>query len=493
MKITILGAGYVGLVTGIGLSEFGNEVVCADTNVDKVRSLKDGVLPIYEPGLDRLLENNLEEGRIDFTSDVAMAVERADIVFVAVGTPQANDGSADLSQVMSSARTVGEVMRKTGDTGKVVVIKSTVPVGTTRTFARILASYVEGGWAHVASNPEFLREGTACEDFMRPDRVVIGTESPVARDLLLRLYKPFAGTSKFFVMDPESSELVKYASNSILATRISFMNELSNFAMSVGADINKVRESVGADSRIGPQYLYPGPGYGGSCLPKDVSALLHMAESAGHDLRVVRAAKEANDFQRRLLPRLVRKCLGNLRGRRITVWGLSFKAETDDVRDSPSIPLVDEMLKHGASVTVHDPQAMEQFRSLYGDRVSYCDDMYASASGADALVLCTEWRQYRSPDIEEIKKQSPDITVFDGRNVWDQSDFDSFGLRFYSICRGRRRSSRDLGAGVHPVHDNLQPVCVLDAPDSVISSRRPSPLQNGAVDEARPGLSLLAK
>jgi len=492
MKITMIGAGYVGLVTGVGLAEFGNEVVCADTDSDRVAKLKDGIPPIYEPGLDRLLKSNVEEGRLDFTTDVASAVERADVVFVAVGTPQSPDGSADLSYVMSTARTIGEVLRRIGDKDKVVVIKSTVPVGTTRTFARILASYVPGGWAHVASNPEFLREGTAVEDFMRPDRIVIGTESMAARDLLLRLYRPFGGISKFFVMEPESSELVKYASNSILAVRISFMNELSNFALSVGADINKVREGVGADARIGSAYLYPGPGYGGSCLPKDVSALVHMAETAGHKLGVVQAAQVANEYQRRLLGKIVSGCLGSVRGKRIAVWGLAFKAETDDVRDSPSLSFVDDMLGRGAVLTVHDPQAMDQFRKAYGDRVSYADDMYGAVRGADALVLCTEWRQYRNPDVEEIRRASPGVLVFDGRNVWDQADFDAHGVKFYSICRGRRKKVR-LGSGLHPVQDQLQPVGVLDAPDDVVSSRRPASLQNGSMDESGPCVALLAK
>lgn len=414
-------------------------------------------------------------------------------MFVAVGTPQSSDGSADLSYVMSTARVIGEVLRQTGDKDKVIVIKSTVPVGTTRTFARILASYVEGGWVHVASNPEFLREGTAIEDFMRPSRIIIGTESVPAKDLLLYLYRPFANTSKFFIMDPESSELVKYASNSMLATRISFMNELSNFALAVGADINKVREGMGADPRIGTMYLYPGPGYGGPCLSKDVSALLRMAESVGQNLRVVTAAKEANDAQRKILGRIVYKCLGELRGKRVAVWGLAFKAETDDIRESSALSLVDDLLRHGAVVAVHDPQAMNQFRRVYGDRVLYYDDMYAAAVNADALVLCTEWRQYRNPDISMLKRGAPDIVVIDGRNIWNQSDFDLHGIKFVSICRGRRRPKADLRAGVHSVEYDFQPVGVFDTPDGVVSSRRPRSLQDDPVNEPRSGLSLLAK
>jgi len=478
MKLAMIGAGYVGLVTGVGFAEFGNDVVCADTDPEKIDKLARGELPIYEPGLDRILESNVSAGRLSFTTDICGAVEGADAVFICVGTPQAQDGSADLSAVYNVARKVGEVLKRTQQQDKVVVVKSTCPVGTAQVVEKIIASYFDGK-SCVATNPEFLREGTAVEDFMRPDRVVIGTECQKARDALLRLYRPVTAATKMLVMDPASAELVKYASNAMLASRITFMNELSNLAAVLGADINRVREGVGSDARIGPKYLYPGPGYGGSCLPKDVSALLAMAETAGVSLRVVRAASDGNEDQRGLLGRLVKNHFnGSLPARTIAVWGLSFKAETDDIRESPALRFVDDMLNAGVSVVAHDPRAMPRAQAYFGDRVRFVDDMYDAVDGVDALAVCTEWREYRSPDVAEIVRRSPRLAVFDGRNVWDRDEFQGMGVHYTGICRPSPKSAR-----VHTSDYELQPVRMFDASRRVVPSRRPPALQDGAVDK----------
>jgi UDPglucose 6-dehydrogenase len=433
MKLAMIGVGYVGLVSGVGFSQFGNEVICADIDKNKIDQLNRLESPIYEPELDQLLIENVESKRLTFTTDVHEAIAQADVVFIAVGTPQATDGSADLSYVMATARTIGEVLRKTKQPNKVVVVKSTVPVGTTKIVEKIITSYSN---AHccVASNPEFLREGTAVEDFLRPDRVVIGTTCAEARDILTRLYKPLAA-EKIHVMDPASSELVKYASNAFLAVRISYMNELSHLASVLGADIDKIRIGMGSDPRIGPQYLYPGPGYGGSCLPKDVAALQHMADVVGLDFQIVNSAQKVNTAQRHLLGALVSKDFGSLKGKKICVWGAAFKAETDDIRESPAIDFIDDALAGGARVTVHDPQALNNCVEKYKGNIVVCDDMYEAARGADALVLCTEWRQYRNPNVAHLKSIADNLVVFDGRNVWDKRDFDAVGMRLISLVR----------------------------------------------------------
>jgi len=490
MKLAMIGAGYVGLVTGAGFSQFGHEVVCADLDINKVDKLNRGESPIYEPGLDDLLMTNIKEGRLSFSTDVRAAIEGADVIFITVGTPQADDGSADLSAVMATARTIGEVLKKIGKPSKVVVLKSTVPVGTTRTVGQIIASYCDG-YTCVASNPEFLREGTAVEDFMRPDRVVIGTNCQNARETLVRLYKPFTNPHKIFVMDPSSSELTKYASNAILATRISFMNELANLASSLGANIDRIREGMGADARIGPQYLYPGPGYGGSCFPKDVSALMSMAHNAGQELLVVKAADQANKIQLQRLGLMVYKHFKQLEGKRICVWGAAFKAETDDIRESPALAFINKMIESGVEIVVHDPQALDSIRRQYGSKVKTCDNMYEAARGADALVLCTEWRQYRSPDLDELLRMSSKIAVFDGRNVWDKSDFDAKGITYISISRRRNLPKSEVS--LEPLEDDLQPISMLSASDDVVSSRRPLPLENHSMNESGPGMRVLAK
>ena len=488
MKLAMIGAGYVGLVTGVGFDQFGNEVVCADTDADKVTQLNRSKSPIFEPGLDDLMAENIGHGRLSFTTDTRQAIAQADVVFIAVGTPQASDGSADLSAVMQTARTIGEVLRETQQTNKIIVIKSTVPVGTTHSVGKIISSYFEKHCC-IASNPEFLREGTAVEDFLRPDRVVIGTTCGHARDTLSRLYRPMTATN-VFVMDPASSEFVKYASNAYLATRISYMNEMSRLAIALGADIDKIRVGMGADPRIGPHYLYPGPGYGGSCLPKDVAALQHMADMVGQELKIVKAAQQVNKTQRHVLGDLVSKFFGSLHGRTICVWGASFKAETDDIRESPAIDFIEDMLGGGANVVVHDPQALPNCIKYFGDRISTNNDMYLALVAADALVLCTEWRQYRSPDIQHLRKMSRAFVAFDGRNVWDKRDFDAAGVKLFSIIRRFQPESEPT---LHPIEDDLQPIGVLDTPDSVVSSRRPVPLQNHSVNESRPSLRAFSK
>jgi UDPglucose 6-dehydrogenase len=476
MKLAMIGVGYVGLVTGVGFAEFGNEVICADTDQDKIEKLSRGELPIYEPGLDRILESNVDAGRLSFTSNICQAVEDADAIFICVGTPQAEDGSADLSAVYNVARKIGEGLKRTQQLNKVVVVKSTCPVGTAQAVDSIISSY-SGGPSCVATNPEFLREGTAIEDFMRPDRVVIGTNCNNARETLLRLYRPVTSITKILVMDPASAELIKYAANAMLATRITFMNELSNLAAVLGADINRVREGVGADFRIGPKYLYPGPGYGGSCLPKDVSALLAMASSSDVNLKVVKAAKDGNDDQRALLGRLVMNHFnGNVDGKRIAVWGLSFKAETDDIRDSPALTFVDQMINAGAHVVAHDPKAISRAKAYFDDKVEFVEDMYDAVDGANALAVCTEWREYRSPDIAEILRRSRQIAVFDGRNIWDKDEFLDSGIPYTGICRPSPKSAR-----VHTSDYQLEPVRMLDASRRMVPSRRPLPLQNGSV------------
>jgi UDPglucose 6-dehydrogenase len=488
MKLVMIGAGYVGLVTGAGFAQFGNEVVCADTDPDKVAQLSRGQSPIFEPNLEDLLASNIAEGRLYFTTDVRQSIAQADVVFITVGTPQATDGSADLSSVMATARVIGEVLRETKQPNKIIVVKSTVPVGTTHTVGSIISSYSDTHCC-MASNPEFLREGTAVEDFMRPDRIVIGTNCAEARDTLSKLYRPFA-TGKLLIMDPASSELVKYASNAYLATRISFMNEMSRLAAALGADIDKVRPGMGADPRIGMHYLYPGPGYGGSCLPKDVAAILHLGESVGQEMSIIRAAQEVNKTQRHLLGTLVTKYFGDLHGKKIGVWGAAFKAETDDIRESPAIDFIEDMVNGGAQVAVHDPQALANVQKRFGKRVTVCEHAHEAVIAADALVLCTEWRQYRNPDVKFLRSCSKKFVAFDGRNVWDKRDFDAQGVKMFSIVR---RFQSELEPALHPVEDDLQPVGVLDASDGVISSRRPLPLQNHAVDEAAPSLRALAK
>ncbi len=436
MHVGIVGTGYVGLVAGAGFADFGNDVVCADVDQSKIDKLNRGEVPIYEPGLDALIERNKRAGRIRFTTSVEEAVRASDVVFCAVGTPPAADGSADLSAVWKVAETFG----KTIDRYKVFVDKSTVPVGTADRVREIVSGLTDVPFG-VASNPEFLKEGAAIADFMKPDRVVIGSDDERARELLRQLYEPFVRTgNRIMLMDPRSAELTKYAANAMLAVRISFMNDLSQLAEKVGADIEAVRKGIGSDTRIGPKFLFPGPGYGGSCFPKDLSALVFLADKLDHSLDVVRAAEVVNKRQKKVLANKVKKHFGgDISGRTVAIWGLAFKPETDDIRESPALVLIDELLAAGAKVKGHDPEAMENIRAIYGDKVELTKTMYDAAEGADALVLVTEWHTFRAPDFQRLKQIMKTPALFDGRNMWPMAELGKQGFTIHAI--GRRTVS----------------------------------------------------
>lgn len=435
MHLTVIGTGYVGLVAGAGFSDFGNDVACVDVDAAKIARLERGEVPIYEPGLDALIASNVAAGRLRFSTDVSAAVRSADVVFIAVGTPSRPDGSADLSAVFAVAETVGRNL----DRYKVVATKSTVPVGTADAVRRIVAEHATVPFS-VASNPEFLKEGDAIADFMKPDRVILGADDEPAREILRSLYAPFVRTmDRIHVMDARSAELTKYAANALLASRISFMNDLSLLAEKLGADIELVRRGVGADSRIGPKFLFAGPGFGGSCFPKDIAALLRTGEEAGHELEVVRAVERVNARQKRVLFEKVARRLGaDLRGRTVGVWGLAFKPQTDDIREAPALVLVDALLEAGATVKAHDPKAMDGVRALYGERLTLTNGMYEAAEGADALVLVTEWHAYRRPDFPRLRASMRGNALFDGRNVWEEAELRELGFVYEGI--GRRRA-----------------------------------------------------
>lgn len=432
MQLAVVGTGYVGLVAGAGFADFGNDVACVDVDAGKIARLQRGEVPIYEPGLDALIASNSKAGRLKFSTDVAGAIRNAEVVFIAVGTPPAADGSADLSAVFAVAKTIGENMNGF----KVVATKSTVPVGTADRVKEIIGGVTKESFG-VASNPEFLKEGNAINDFMKPDRVVIGSDSAKARDVLRHLYSPFVrATDRIHVMDARSAELTKYAANALLATRISFMNDLAMLAERVGADIDFVRKGVGADPRIGPKFLFPGPGFGGSCFPKDISALQKTALQHGYDLAVVRAVEDVNARQKKVLGAKVKAHFGEgLAGRTVAVWGLAFKPQTDDIRESPALTLIDDLLAAGAGVRAHDPEAMPNVKAVYGDRVQFADSMYGAAEGADALALVTEWHEYRSPDFHRLLKLLKQPVLFDGRNMWVPSEVREMGFTYYGIGR----------------------------------------------------------
>lgn len=431
MKLAVIGTGYVGLVAGAGFSDFGNDVTCVDIDADRVDRLNAGEIPIYEPGLTELVKRNAEAGRLQFTSELDAAVAGADAVFLAVGTPSSRDGSADLSFVLAAAEQVGRAL-----TGyAVIVTKSTVPVGTAARIRETVSRVAKHDFS-VASNPEFLKEGDAVNDFMKPARIVLGVDDERAKEALLHLYAPFVRTNdRIHVMDVKSAELTKYAANAMLATRISFMNELALLAEQVGADIERVRKGIGSDPRIGPKFLFPGPGFGGSCFPKDVRALLHTARDVNMDLFVVDAVERANERQKRVLGERVRSHFGSLVEKRIAVWGLAFKPETDDIRESPALVLVEQLVEAGAEVVAHDPAAMDNVRAGLGDRIRYEHDAYDALKGADALVLVTEWHAFRRPDFERIKSLLRQPVVFDGRNIWCPEELGQLGFTYYGIGR----------------------------------------------------------
>lgn len=432
MRVTVVGSGYVGLVAGACLAETGNDVVCADVDAGKIARLKANDIPIYEPGLAEMVARNQGEGRLRFTTDVGAAVEHGKIVFIAVGTPPGEDGSADLKYVLAVAATIGQHMNES----KVVVTKSTVPVGTATKVREAVAGKTKVPF-FVASNPEFLKEGAAIDDFMKPDRVVLGVDSEESRDLLGQLYAPFVRTGNpILFMDIPSAEVTKYAANAMLATRISFMNQIANLCERVGADVAMVRKGIGSDRRIGPAFLFPGPGYGGSCFPKDVKALIKTARDLGMAPELWESVETVNEKQKFVLLAKLERQLGGLQGRRIAVWGLAFKAETDDMRESPSIPLIDGILARGGSVVAHDPKAMDVARGLFGDRVQFGRDPYDAVEGADALVIVTEWLVYRNPDLDRVRAALKQPIVVDGRNLFDPERMARSGFRYVSLGRG---------------------------------------------------------
>lgn len=440
MRVTIFGSGYVGLVTGACLADAGNDVICVDVDEAKVARLNAGETPIHEPGLDELIARNRKKGRLRFTTDAKAGVAHGLFLMIAVGTPPDEDGSADLRHVLAVARTVGEHIGEY----KVVMTKSTVPVGTAdKVKATIAATLLARGAQvefDVVSNPEFLKEGAAIADFMKPDRIVVGTDNPRTAELLKALYDPFTRNhQRMIVMDLRSAELTKYAANAMLATKISFMNELANLAEKVGADIEKVRNGIGSDPRIGYSFIYPGAGYGGSCFPKDVKALERSARDAGQEARLLAAVEAVNELQKRVLFQKISRFFGGkLAGRTIAVWGLAFKPNTDDMREAPSRVLMEALWSAGAKVRAYDPVAMEETARIYGKRadLALCKGAPEALEGADALAICTEWQEFRSPDFEQIKSSLKQAVIFDGRNLYDPAFLAGQGIRYFAIGRG---------------------------------------------------------
>lgn len=432
MKIAVVGTGYVGLVTATCLAESGNDVIGIDKDPDKIATLESGSLPIYEPGLLELVQRNRREERLSFTTDFAEGIAPAQLIFLAVGTPQGEDGSADLSAVWA----VGEAIARHANGPKIVVIKSTVPVGTNRG----LAERIDGKTPHaidVASNPEFLKEGAALDDFMKPDRVVVGVRRPEVAEVLQELYSPYLRTERpFLVMSPESAEMTKYAANAMLATKISFINEMANLSESLDADINDVRRGIGHDARIGFQFLFPGAGYGGSCFPKDVRALISLSHEVGAPVHLMQAVDDVNQKQKSVLVSKIRRVYGEtLKNKTIAVWGLAFKPRTDDIREAPALTLIDALLADGAAVRVHDPEAIDNVRAIYGDKLTYCDRPYGALEGADGLAIVTEWQEFRQPDFEVMRRLMRQPIIFDGRNLYDSKVVAAHGFTYEAIGR----------------------------------------------------------
>jgi len=432
VKIAVIGSGYVGLVAGACLAESGNDVICADIDESKISGLNNGIVPIHEPGLDNLIEQNLDAERLSFTTDVHGAVRTSDIIFIAVGTPPDEDGSADLQHVLAVARSIGEAME--GE--KIVITKSTVPVGTANRVRDAIEEVTEHK-VHVCSNPEFLKEGAAIEDFMKPDRVVLGVDSEFAERTLRDLYSPFVRTGgAILIMDVPSAEITKYAANSMLATRISFMNAIAQLCEKTGADVNAVRRGVGSDSRIGPSFLFPGIGYGGSCFPKDVQALVRTMQELGADASILEAVEEVNRKQKHiLLQHVVGRFGEDLSGRTFAIWGLAFKPNTDDMREAPALVTIEGLLSRGARVVAHDPVAVEEAQKRLGDRIEYAGSNYDALEGADALLIHTEWQPYRRPNFERMKAALAQPVILDGRNLYDPVRMTAAGFDY--VCIGR--------------------------------------------------------
>ena len=435
MKVVVIGTGYVGLVTGACLSDVGLNVICVDTDLQKIKNLKNGILPIYEPGLQNIVDRNFQSGRLSFSTSLKDVIIDSDVAFIAVGTPPGEDGSADLKYVLSVASDIG----KYASNYLVTVTKSTVPVGTAEKVKNAIDTQLENRNLNfsldVASNPEFLKEGDAIDDFMKPDRIICGIESEKAKDILSKLYQPFVlNGHPLIFMDIPSAEMTKYAANAMLATKISFINDIANLCELTGADVSSVRKGIGSDSRIGKSFIYPGIGYGGSCFPKDVKALVKSGEELGHKLRILEAVEDVNNDQKSVLVNKVVQEFGeDLTGKSFAFWGLSFKPETDDIREAPYIVIANELLRRGAKVIAYDPVAIEEAKILLGNRIAYSDNAYSALQDADALLLITEWREFRSPDWSKVKSELKNPILFDGRNIYDGSDLKSKGFTYYGI------------------------------------------------------------
>jgi len=430
MKVAVIGTGYVGLVAGACLADTGNEVICVDINIERVNSLRQGEVPIFEPGLEALVKRNTARKRLTFTTDTVEAVRKCKVIFMAVPTPMDEDGSADLQHLLKAARTVAKGINEY----KVIVDKSTVPVGTASKVKELIASLTDQPF-DVVSNPEFLKEGAAVEDFLKPDRVIIGCDSAEAEEIMTELYAPFMRTEKRMItMRVESAELTKYTANAILATRISFINEIARLCELVGADINEVRRGIGSDSRIGTAFLHPGMGFGGSCFPKDLNALVYLSSKKGLELDVVKAAVKANEIQKQFIPSKIDKHFkGSIQGLRFALWGLAFKANTDDMRDSPALTVINYLLEAGAEVIAYDPQAMETARKIYNNKISYAADSYETLKDADALVIATEWNEFRTPDFEQMHGLMKQHIIFDGRNLFNPARLRESDFIYYSV------------------------------------------------------------
>ncbi len=437
MKIAVIGTGYVGLVTGACFAEMGVDVTCVDIDAQKIEGLQKGIVPIYEPGLNELVEKMFQAGRLRFTTDITTCLDDVEVVFSAVGTPPDEDGSADLRYVLEVGRTIGKHMKKY----TLIVTKSTVPVGTAKKVRNVVQEELNKRNEHiefdVASNPEFLKEGAAIKDFMSPDRVVVGVESKRAEELMSRLYRPFLlNNFRVIFMDVASAEMTKYAANSMLATRISFMNDIANLCEIVGADVNMVRKGIGSDTRIGQKFLYPGCGYGGSCFPKDVKALIHTGKEKGYSMRVIEAVEAVNENQKGVLVRKLSSYYNtDLAGKTIAVWGLSFKPETDDMREAPSLVIIEQLLAAGCSIRAFDPIAMNECKRRIGNVITYCNDLYDASVNADAILMITEWKEFRMPSWSALKKLVHKAVVFDGRNIYDSKELHEFGFEYYGIGR----------------------------------------------------------
>lgn len=435
MKIAVIGTGYVGLVTGTCLAESGNNVVCVDIDKDKVQKMKDGILPIYEPGLEKLFHRNIEQKRIKFTTDLNLAVVDAQIIFMALPTPPGGDGAADLSFILGAAKDIAQIVKGY----KVIVNKSTVPVGTADKVKEVFNNFINTSDTEidVVSNPEFLREGVAVDDFMKPDRVVIGTSSEKAKKLMTELYNPYVRQGNPIIyMDERSSELTKYAANAFLATKISFMNEVANLCEAVGADADAIRRGIGSDTRIGKRFLFPGIGYGGSCFPKDVQALAKSAEENQYDFQILKAVMNVNRKQKMILiDKLLTYYKGDLSGKHFALWGLAFKPETDDIRESPALYIIDELIRHGAMVTAFDPEAMDNVKLNLGDNINYSHDQYEALENADALLIATEWSVFRNPDFDKMEQKLKNKIIFDGRNLYDLEKMIDLGYYYNSVGR----------------------------------------------------------